>query len=142
MYALNGYNSPVSLSCTTGDTVAPQSCSAVPTPILPIPAGTSFVVNASGRAGDYVFSLHALGSDPSALILDFSLTLHIVDFSLSPPSPSSVSVTPGNASTPVSLLVSGLGSFGGSVSLSCSWAQVVSSNLRTRLAWSAETPLL
>ena len=120
MYALNGYNSNVSLSCTTGDTSPPQNCSAVPTPLLPIPAGTSFVVNASGGAGDYVFSLHAVGSDPSALILDFSLTLHIVDFSLSPPSPSSVSVIPGNTSAPVSLLVSALGSFAGSVALSCS----------------------
>jgi hypothetical protein len=120
IFALNGYNSNISLSCTTGATSPPQNCSAVPTPLLPVPAGTSFLVNASGSAGDYIFNLRAIGSDPSALNLDFSLTLHIVDFSLSPPSPSSVSVVPGNTSAPVSLLVSALGSFAGSVALSCS----------------------
>jgi hypothetical protein len=120
MYALNGYNSNVSLSCATGDTLAPQSCSVNPTPILPIPAGTNFQVNASGAAGDYVFSLHAVGSDPSILTLDFSLTLHIVDFTLSPPSPASVTVIPGNTTSPASFSVSGLGSFAGNVTLSCS----------------------
>jgi hypothetical protein len=67
-----------------------------------------------------VFTLHALGSDPNALTLDFSLTLHILDFSVSPPTPNSVSVIPGNASAPVSSVVSGLGSFAGAVALSCS----------------------
>ena len=120
MYSLNGYNSSVSMNCLTGDTIAPQNCAAVPTPILPIPAGTSFVVNASGNPGDYVFDLKALGSDPSALVLDYSLTLHIVDFTLSPPSPTSVTVIPGSTGGPVSLLVSPLGSFGDTVLLSCS----------------------
>lgn len=119
MYALNGYNSNVSLICATGDTIAPQNCSAAPTPILPIPAGTAFQVNAGGAAGDYVFNLHAVGSDPSALTLDFSLTLHIVDFSLSPPSPASVSAIPGATTAPISLSVSGLGSFAGTVTLAC-----------------------
>ena len=120
IYSLNGYNSNVSMNCLTGDTIAPQNCAAVPTPVLPIPAGTSFVVNASGNPGDYVFDLKALGSDPSALVLDYSLTLHIVDFTLSPPSPGIVNVIPGKHRGPVSLLVSPLGSFGGTVSLSCS----------------------
>ena len=120
MYALTGYNSNVSLTCAAGDTVAPQNCSANPTPLLPIPVGTKFQVNASGAAGDYVFDLRAVGSDPSTLTLDFSLTLHIVDFALSPPSPASVSAIPGNTTPPVSLSVSGLGSFAGIVTLSCS----------------------
>jgi hypothetical protein len=120
IYSFNGYNSNVSLTCITGDTIAPQNCAAVPTPLLPIPIGTSFVVNASGVGGDYVFDLHALGSDPSALTLDFSLTLHIVDFDLSPPAPNSVSVIPGSVSAPVALVVSGQGSFAGAVALSCS----------------------
>ena len=120
IFALNGYNSNVSLSCATGDTIAPQSCSATPTPILPTPSGTSFQVNASGAAADYVFSLHALGFDASTLVLDFSLTLHIVDFTISPPTPATVSVVPGNTTAPVSLSVSGLGSFAGIVTLSCS----------------------
>jgi hypothetical protein len=118
--ALNGYNSNVSLSCISGFTVAPQICAPTPTPLLPIPAGTGFTVSASGGGGDYAFNLHALGSDPNALTLDFSLTLHIVDFDLSPPTPNSVSVIPGNVSPPLSLVVSGLGSFAGAVALSCS----------------------
>ena len=61
------------------------------------------------------------GSDPSSLTLDFSLTLHIVDFSLSPPSPTSVSVIPGTTTAPVSFSVSGLGSFAGTVAFSCCW---------------------
>jgi len=120
LYALNSYNSNVNLNCATGDTVAPQTCAAVPTPVLPIPAGAPFQVNAAGSPGDYVFDLHAVGSDPSALTVDFSLTLHIVDFTLGPPSPAGVSVVPGASSAPVSLLVSGLGSFAGTVTLSCS----------------------
>jgi hypothetical protein len=120
MFALNGYNSNVSLTCADGDTIAPQNCAANPTSLLPIPNGTAFQVNASGAAGDYVFNLHAVGSDPSTLTLDFSLTLHIVDFTLSAPAPASVSAVPGNTTMPVSLSVSGLGSFAGTVALSCS----------------------
>jgi hypothetical protein len=120
MSALNGYNSNVSLTCVAGSTSPPQSCSAARTPILPVPAGTSFVVNASGTGGDYGFNLHAVGSDPSTLTTDFSLTLHIVDFTLSAPLPNSVSVTPGSTSAPVALVVSAFGSFAGSVALSCS----------------------
>ncbi len=120
MFALNGYTSNVALSCATGSTIAPQTCAAVPTPVLPTVAGASFVVNAGGSAGDYVFSLHAVGSDTNTLTVDFSLTLHIVDFTLGAPSPSGVSVVPGNTTAPVSLLVSGLGSFAGIVTLSCS----------------------
>lgn len=120
MFALNGYNSNVALSCATGSTIAPQTCTAVPTPVLPTVAGGSFVVNAGGSAGDYVFSLHAVGSDTNMLTVDFSLTLHIVDFTLGAPAPSSVSAIPGNTTAPVSLLVSGLGSFAGTVAMSCS----------------------
>jgi hypothetical protein len=120
MYALNGYNSNVSLTCATEDTIAPQMCSVLPSLVLPVPAGTPFEVNANGAAGDYVFDLHAVGSDANTLKLDFSLTLHIVDFTLSAPAPTSVTVIPGNTSAPVSLSVSGLGSFAGDVALSCS----------------------
>ena len=120
MYALNGYNSNVSLTCATEDTIAPQMCGALPNPVLPIVAGAPFEVNASGTAGDYVFDLHAVGSDPNTLTLDFSLTLHIVDFTLSAPAPTSVTVVPGSTSAPVALSVSGLGSFASNVTLSCS----------------------
>jgi hypothetical protein len=92
--AVNGYNNSVNLTCTAGSTGIPQSCSANPAALVPILAGTGFSLNASDAAGDYAFNLHAVGTDPSAVTHDFPLTLHIVDFSLGTPSPSSVSVVP------------------------------------------------
>jgi hypothetical protein len=118
--ALNGYTSNVNLSCTAGATNPPQNCTPSPISILPIASGASFAVNASGSAGDYAFNLHSVGTDSATVTHDFSLTLHIVDFTLSEPSPTTVSVTPGSTSASVTVLVSALGSFSGSVTLSCS----------------------
>jgi hypothetical protein len=118
--ALNGYSNNVNLSCTAGATNTPQNCTPSPASILLTASGASFVVNASGNAGDYAFNLHSVGADSTTVTHDFALTLHIVDFTLAAPSPSSVTVTPGNASDSVSVLVSALGSFSGSVTLSCS----------------------
>jgi len=118
--ALNGYSSNVNLSCTAGLTNPPQNCTPSPISVLPTSSGISFTVNASGNAGDYAFNLHAVGTDSTAITHDFALTLHIVDFTLSAPSPNTVSVTPGNTSASVSFLVSGLGSFSGPVTLFCS----------------------
>jgi hypothetical protein len=118
--ALNGYNSHVNLSCTAGTTNPPQNCTASPVSILPTTTGANFEMNGSGSAGDYAFNLHSVGTDSATITHDFALTLHIVDFMLSAPSPSTVSVTPGSTSASVSLVVSALGSFSGSVTLSCS----------------------
>jgi hypothetical protein len=118
--AINGYNGTVNLSCTAGSTGIPQSCSTNPAALVPVLAGTGFSLNASDAAGDYAFNLHAVGNDLATVTHDFPLTLHVVDFSLGTPSPSSVSVVPGNVSSPVSLLISALGAFSGSVTLSCS----------------------
>ena len=118
--ALNGYNNNVNLSCTAGATNTPQDCTPSPVSVLPTASGASFVVNASGNAGDYAFNFHSVGADSIAVTHDLALTLHIVDFTLGPPSPSSVSVTPGNTSAAVSVLVSALGSFSGPVTLACS----------------------
>lgn len=119
-FALNGYNAAVNLSCAAGTTSPPQTCAVSPSAILPTPRGTPFFVNASGAAGDYGFNIHAVGLDPLAVTHDFSLTLHVIDFTLSAPSPASVSVVPGNTTAPVSLTVSALGAFNASVALSCS----------------------
>ena len=118
--ALNGYNSNVNLGCTPGTTGPPPNCSPGPASVTPTAAGTSFAVNAGGNAGDYAFNLHAVGTDSKTIIHDFSLTLHIVDFSLSAPSPASLSATPGSPSASASFSVSASGSFNGSVALSCS----------------------
>src|SRR6266496_3848310 len=118
--ALNGYNAGVNLSCAAGNTSPPQTCSISPALLLPTPAGTAFSVNAGDNAADYVFNVPAVGLDPLAVTPDFALTLHVIDFSLSAPSPASASVTPGNTTLPISFLVSALGAFNATVTLSCS----------------------
>jgi photosystem II stability/assembly factor-like uncharacterized protein len=120
IYALNSYNAGVNLSCAAGGTRPPQTCSVSPALLLPTPGGTAFSVNAGDNAADYLFNVRAVGLDPLSVTHDFALTLHVIDFSLSVPSPASVSVVPGNTSPPVSFLVSGLGAFNATVTLSCS----------------------
>ena len=120
IYALNGYNAGVNLSCAAGGTSPPQTCSASPALLLPTPGGTAFSVNAGDKAADYVFNVHAVGLDPLSVTHDFALTLHVIDFTLSAPSPASVSVSPGSTTAPISFLVSGLGAFNAAVTLSCS----------------------
>jgi hypothetical protein len=120
IFALNGYNSRVNLSCTAGGTSPPQNCAAIPASILPTANGANLAINTSGSTGDYAFNLHAVGTDPTTVTHDFSVNLHIVDFTLSTPAPNSVRVTPGNTSPVISLSVSANGSFSSAVSLSCS----------------------
>lgn len=118
--ALNGYSSDVTLSCSAAATTPPQTCTANPASILPTASGAGFALNANSSSGDYAFNLHAVGSDAMKLTHDFLLNLHIVDFSLSAPSPSSLSVAPGGTTPVTSLSISASGSFTGSVALSCS----------------------
>lgn len=118
--ALNGYSSSVNLSCAAGTTPPPQNCSITPASFVPAAGGTSFNVNASGLPGDYSFNIHAVGTDAGNVAHDIPVVLHIVDFTLGAPSPASVSVVPGSASPPVSLLISAQGAFSGEVALSCS----------------------
>jgi len=118
--AINGYNAVVNLSCIAGATNPPQNCSLSANQILPTPAGSPFSLNASDVAGDYAFNVHAVGLDPLAVTHDFALTLHVIDFTLSAPSPASVNVAPGNTTAPISLAVSSLGAFNATVALSCS----------------------
>src|SRR2546430_1122539 len=117
---MNEYSGSVNVGGAAGTTTPPLNCSANPASILPSTTGANFRVNAAGNPGDYAFNLHAAGNDPATVTHDFSLTLHIVDFNLSPPSPSTVSVTPGNTSAAASFSVSAAGSFAGIVTLSCS----------------------
>lgn len=118
--ALNGYNSTVNLTCAEGATNPPQNCAASPASVLPITTGASFTVGARGSAGDYTFHLHAVGTDSVTVTHDFSLALHIVDFTMGAPAPGSVTVTPGTTSAIISFSVSAAGSFSSAVTLSCS----------------------
>jgi hypothetical protein len=118
--AFNGYSSTVTLACIAGETPPPQSCTPNPTSVVPTVAGTNFVVAASDLVGDYSFRLHESGTDANATTHDTSLVLHVVDFSLSAPAPTSVTVPRGTTSSSLGFVVAGLASFSGNVNLTCS----------------------
>src|SRR5205809_5805093 len=103
--AINGYNSPVNLSCSAGATPPPAACAMTPSSVTPT---ATFSVNANGPVGDYFFNAHGVGTDANSLTRNLALTLHVVDFGLTAPAPSSVTVAPGNTSGPVSFACSGL----------------------------------
>jgi hypothetical protein len=116
--AVNGYSSQVALNCS--GTLVPTTCTANPNPVIPTAApAAAFTVGASGAVGDYPFNVHGVGADASATKHDAAVTLHIVDFGLGAPSPASVSVQQGNTSSGVAFLVTGAGSFNGTVTLAC-----------------------
>lgn len=117
--ALNGYNSQVNMSCAAGNTSPPPTCSVQPASVVPQSSGTNLSVTASGPDGDYSFMLHAAGTDSHQVTHDFPLTLHVVEFGLTQPSPSTLTVNEPGSSAPVYFQVTASGSFNGAVTLSC-----------------------
>jgi hypothetical protein len=115
--SLNGYSSQISLTCTTGATKPPVSCSINPPALVPSTLGTPFIVTASDQPADYLFN--ATGTDSHTVTHSSPITLNIVDFGLTTPSPSSITVEPGTSSGPVKFQVMAQGSFDGAVNLSC-----------------------
>ncbi|HEY6185761.1 MAG TPA: hypothetical protein VIW67_26200 [Terriglobales bacterium] len=115
--AINGYNSSVSLSCVAGATPAPTTCSVSPSVTIP---SSTLTVATSGALGDYFFKLHAVGAPPSNIVHDAPITLHVVDFNLTAPTPTAISVDTGNTSQPVQFQVTPQGNFQGNVNLTCS----------------------
>jgi hypothetical protein len=116
--ALGGYNSYVDLSCN------PSPCSVTPPTRVfpgPPPQGTPFtaVVTGSTTPGDYSFDLHGAGEDLNRITNDAALTVKVIDFNLTAPSPPSITVSPSSTSGPVSFQVTGQGSFNDTVDLSC-----------------------
>jgi hypothetical protein len=120
IYSLDGYSSPVNLSCITGSTPPPTTCSPSPNPVTPSASGTTFIVTTSGADGTYAFNLQGSGTDPSAITHQSQLTLNIVDFALTSPSPSSITVGPAQTSKPITFQVTAAGPFSQAVSLGCS----------------------
>jgi hypothetical protein len=115
--AANGYNSSVSLSCAKGATSPPPTCSVTPSSVTP---PDSFSVTASGPAGDYFFNVQSSGTDSNTTTRNFSLSLHVIDFELSPPAPDTLEVKASKISGPVSFQVTALGAFSAAVAFSCS----------------------
>lgn len=117
--ALNGYTSSVTLSCATGTNAPPSTCTPSPATLTPVNK-TPFTVTAAGSAGDYTFNVKGVGSDANHVTHTLPVTLHIVNFGLTTPSPASVTVGRGNSSSPVNFQVTAAGSFNQAVTVSCS----------------------
>ncbi len=119
--SINGYASSVALSCAAGSTPPPSTCTVSPATVTP-GTNVSFTVTVAGTTGVYNFNIEGVGSDPNTLTHSIPVTLQIVSFALSTPSPSSVTVPRGTTSSPVQFQVTAAGSFDQSVSVSCSAA--------------------
>jgi hypothetical protein len=112
--ARGGYSSLVNLSCSGA---IPNTCTLKPTSAIPTAA---YTLTAGGLVGDYGFNAHAVGTDGKTITRDASITLHVVDFNLTAPSPNSLTVGQGGTSPATTFEVTASGSFAGTVTLSCS----------------------
>jgi hypothetical protein len=117
--ALNGYASSVAISCVPDVTNPPSTCAATPATMTPA-SKTPFSLTAGGSAGDYNFDLQVAGSDTKHVAHSIPLTLHLIDFGLTAPSPAAVNAGRGSTSAPVSFQVTAAGAFNQSVTVSCS----------------------
>jgi len=114
--ALNGYSSAVNLSCSG---TPPPTCTPSPEQATPVAGGTAYTITASGSARDYSFGGHAVGTDGNATTRDAAVTLHVVDFGLTNPTPGTVTAPQGGTSDATVFQVTASGAFSGSVALSC-----------------------
>ena len=121
--AVNGYASSVTLSCVAGTTAPPSTCSATPSSLTPV-KNTPFTLTAAGAVGDYAFNLQGAGSDSNHVTHAVPITLHVVNFGMTAPSPSSVTVAHGATSPAVSFQVTAAGSFNQAVTISCTVATI------------------
>jgi uncharacterized membrane protein len=117
--ALNGFTNSVSLSCVAGASGPPSPCATSPLVLTPT-TNTPFTIAAGGTVGDYNFNAQGVGSDPNGTTHQAGLTLHVINFGLTTPSPSTVTVAPGTTSLPVNFQITAAGSFNQSVTVSCS----------------------
>ncbi len=119
--ALYGYANLVTLSCVAGATAPPTTCTVPQSPLIPV-TNTPFDVTVGGADGDYNFNVQGVGADPNHTTHQIPVTLHIVSFALTTPSPSSVTVSHGTTSALVNFQVTAAGSFNQSVTVSCNAA--------------------
>ena len=124
--AVNGYNNSVALSCTAGGSSPPSPCTPTPPSLTPASTGTPFSVTTGTTIGDYGFNVQAAGSDPNNTTHTAALTLHVVNFGVTTPSPITVTVPRGATSPAVSFQITAQGSFNQSVSVSCSFSPSIS----------------
>jgi hypothetical protein len=124
--ALNGYNYSVGFSCIAGTSAPPAPCTPSPASLTPTSRGSTFVVGVgTNTIGDYNFNLQAAGSDPASTTHPAPLSLHVVNFGLTAPFPGTVTDPRGEISPPVSFQITTQGSFNQNVTLTCSFAPIV-----------------
>ncbi len=121
--AQNGYANSVTLSCIPGTTAPPNICAASPASLVP-GSKSPFTVSVGGLPGDYSFSIQGAGSDVNHITHSIPVTLHLVSFGLTKPSPAAVTVPRGETSLPVTFQVTAAGSFNSTVTVSCTTAIV------------------
>lgn len=116
--SVNGYDSTVTLNCVAGTTAPPSTCTIAPSALTP-GSSTPFTVTVGGAGGTYNFEIQAVGADPKQVTHGVPVTLNVVGYGLTSPSPSSLSVQQGSTSSAVSFQVTASGSFDQAVTLSC-----------------------
>jgi hypothetical protein len=117
---VDGYSNSVELSCTAGSSTPPAPCAPSPAGLTPSSTGVAFLLTAgTSTIADYNFNVQGAGSDPNNTTNVVALTLHVVNFALTPPSPATITEPRGDASPPVSFQVTVQGTFNQSVTLSC-----------------------
>jgi hypothetical protein len=114
----NSYNNAVNLSCSAAGTPPPTTCTLNPTQ-APAPGSGTYTVTAGGVVGDYNFSAHAVGTDANTITHDATVTLHVVDFGLTAPSPNTVTAQQGGTSNGTTFQVTAAGAFSAAVTLTC-----------------------
>jgi len=127
--AIQGYSSPVSLTCVAGQTAPPATCGIVPAnPIVPTSAFTltaSYPANNPNNCasppcvGDFLFQVLGSGSDAGQTTRPLPLGLSVVDFALGALSANSIFVNQSSISQPVSFQLVPSGSFSLPVTLDC-----------------------
>jgi hypothetical protein len=111
-----GYTNSVNLSCQ--QPLPPQTtCSVQPTSVTQ--AFPAFTITASGPVGTSAFTIKGVGTDQNQLTATAPFTLNVVDFALTPPSPSQITVPPDDTSAPVNFQVTASGPFNQTVNLAC-----------------------
>ena len=113
--AVNGYASSVAITCGSG---GPSTCSVPQSPMTPGNA-MPFNVTVAGIPGDYSFNVQGVGADSSHLAHSVGVTLHLVSFALSTPTPATVTVPRGTTSALINFNVTAAGSFNQAVAIAC-----------------------
>jgi hypothetical protein len=115
--SLLGYTGTVTISCGSG---APTNCTGPAPIVLAANASVSFGVTTSNSVSNptpFTFNIH--GSD-GTLASDQPVTLNVVDFTITPPVPTTVAVNVPNFSGATNFQITALGPFADTVTLSCS----------------------